>query len=238
MIKAITFDLWNTLFENISYSELRLNLLNTHLKNKNPNILLSDVLESYNNFFSFVHPRLKKLEYTHVYTKERLTKLLDELNIGLSSIELDRLMNEIESTMLENPPLLKKGVKDTLALLNQDYKLAIISDTGITPGRIIRIILEQYEILRFFEATIFSDETGYYKPHSIAFKTALDYLNCAPQHSIHIGDLLETDIKGAKEYNMYAIWVKNQIQNASSKIQPDFEVNEISEVIDIVKNIL
>jgi putative hydrolase of the HAD superfamily len=238
MIKAITFDLWNTLFENISYSELRLNLLNTHLKNKNPNISLSDLLESYNNFFSFVHPRLKKLDFTHVYTKERITKLLDELNIGLSSIELDGLINEIESTMLENPPLLKKGVKDTLVTLNQDYKLAIISDTGITPGRIIRIVLDQYEILNFFETTIFSDEIGYYKPHSIAFKTALDYLDCAPEHSIHIGDLLETDIRGAKEYNMYTIWFKNQSQNAASNIQPDFEIDEISEVINIVKNIL
>ena len=238
MIKAITFDLWNTLFENISYSELRLNLLNTYLKNKNPNFGSSDLIESYTSFFSFTNPRLKKLEFTHVYTRERITKLLNELNIGLSSIELDGLINDLESTMLENPPLLKKGVKDTLAVLNQDYKLALISDTGITPGRIIRIVLEQYEILKFFETTIFSDETGYYKPHSIAFKTALDHLKCTPNHSIHIGDLLETDIKGAKEYNMYTIWIKNKLQNVSINIQPDFEVNEISEVINIIKNIV
>ena len=238
MIQAITFDLWNTLFENISYSEIRLKQLNTQLRKKNPNIILSNLLKSYNKFFSFNNPRLKKVTLNHVHTKERMTRFLDELHIALSFIELDNLIDEIESTMLENPPLLKKGVKDTLAILNQNYKLAIISDTGITPGRIIRNVLEQYEILKFFEITIFSDETGYYKPHSIAFKTALDHLKCAPEDSIHIGDLLETDIKGAKDYNMYAIWIKNKLKEPYSTIQPDFEINEISEVIKIVNNIL
>ena len=37
---------------------------------------------------------------------------------------------------------------------------------------------------------------------------------------------------------MYAIWIKNKLKEPYSTIQPDFEINEISEVIKIVNNIL
>ncbi len=238
MIKAITFDLWNTLFETVSYSDLRLNLLSKYLKKRGIKIPQTSLIELYNNFFNFINPKFKALPQHHVYTKERVFSLFEELDISINSLEVDQIVNGIEAAMLENPPALKKGVKDTISILSQDYKLGIISDTGITPGRIIRIILKKYGILKFFLTTIFSDEIGYYKPHSKVFETALDNLRCQPEHSIHIGDLIETDIKGAKNYNMRAIWISNSLQIDNFDIQPDYKINEISEVIEIVKSII
>jgi len=238
LIKAITFDLWNTLFENVSYSDLRLNILSKYLKKRGIKIPQTSLIELYNNFFNFINPKFKVLPQHHVYTKERVFYLFEELDISINSLEVEQIVNGIEAAMLENPPALKKGVKDTISVLSQDYKLGIISDTGITPGRIIRIILKKYGILKFFLTTIFSDEIGYYKPHSKVFEIALDNLRCQPEHSIHIGDLIETDIKGAKNYNMRAILISNSLQIDNFDIRPDYKINEISEVIEIVKNII
>jgi putative hydrolase of the HAD superfamily len=237
VIKAITFDLWNTLFENISYSNIRLDILTKYINKKKSNILITDVQKLYNKYFNFVNPQFKTLKYHHIYTSERILHLFYELEILLSSEELYQIVNEFESIMLTNPPGLKKGVKDTLHILSQEYKLGIISDTGITPGRIIRMVLERYGILKIFNTMIFSDEIGYYKPHSKVFETALNNLRCYPEHSIHIGDLLETDIKGAKNYKMHTIWIRNSLQKEYTEIQPDYEIDEISEVIEIIKKI-
>ncbi|GAH01173.1 unnamed protein product, partial [marine sediment metagenome] len=94
--------------------------------------------------------------------------MLDELQIELEIEERKEINNIFENLMLTNPPTLKKGVFDTLSTLSVDYNLGMISDTGITPGRIIREVLKDYTILDFFDVTVFSDETGFYKPHPIA----------------------------------------------------------------------
>ena len=43
--------------------------------------------------------------------------------------------------MLSDSPLLKICVKDTLRDLLKDYKIGLISNSGITPGRVIKKVL-------------------------------------------------------------------------------------------------
>ncbi|MCJ7649513.1 MAG: hypothetical protein MUP85_12925, partial [Candidatus Lokiarchaeota archaeon] len=59
MIKAITFDLWNTLFENISYSDIRLNFILDILRKRNINLSIDKIKESYESNFSFLVPEEK-----------------------------------------------------------------------------------------------------------------------------------------------------------------------------------
>jgi HAD superfamily hydrolase (TIGR01549 family) len=139
--------------------------------------------------------------------------------------------------MLDNPPSLRKGVFDTLSELSPNYNIGIISDTGITPGRIIRDVLEEYGIIDFFDVTVFSDETGYYKPHPIAFKTALNDLKTSPRNAIHVGDLLETDVKGALDYKMLAVWIRDPQSSNPGDIIPDYEISEIPEILKVIKRL-
>jgi putative hydrolase of the HAD superfamily len=142
----------------------------------------------------------------------------------------------MEKSMLKDPPLLKKDVKRTLEILSESYKIGLISNTGITPGYVIVDVFQKYSILKFFQVTIFSDEIGYYKPHSLLYEAALKKLQCKPEYAAHVGDLLHTDIKGAKDYGMRAIWFNDTNQLKVPNIQPDYEVKEMLEVVDIIKN--
>jgi FMN phosphatase YigB (HAD superfamily) len=92
-----------------------------------------------------------------------------------------------------------------LVELSTRYPLAIISDTGITPGRVLRQILEKDGVLGYFSHLTFSDELGWSKPHPEAFLSTLIALNARPDSAVHIGDLLRTDILGAQSVGMRAV---------------------------------
>ena len=236
MIKAVTFDLWNTLFSNVSYSTERFNYLIEKLESEAIKFNKRDLKSAFDKAFSFAHWYTESLSREHIYTASRFEEMLKRLNIQLKSGLFDEIVMNFESTMLSIKPPLKNNVRETLENLFPDYKIGLISDTGITPGRVIRKVLEEYDLLKFFEVTLFSDETGTYKPHSSVFKLALNKLGENPENAAHVGDLLMTDIKGAQECNMTSIWINDRKQGPLSDIMPDFEIQDLYEVVDIVRN--
>jgi putative hydrolase of the HAD superfamily len=159
------------------------------------------------------------------------------LNIQLSKSEINEIKMKFEEMMIFDPPLLKIGAKETLKELSNAYKIGLISNTGITPGRIIKKVFKKYDIEKYFEITIFSDETGFYKPQPIMFETALKEFECTPQNVIHIGDKLETDVKGANDCGMLTIWINDSNSQILEYIQPDYEIKQIYDAVNIIKNI-
>jgi putative hydrolase of the HAD superfamily len=107
--------------------------------------------------------------------------------------------------VLDHPPQLLPGVREALAFLAARAKLAIISDTAFSPGSILRELMVEQDIDRYFSGYVFSDETGIAKPHPEAFAAALNQLQGAPEEGVHIGDIERTDIRGARGAGMKAI---------------------------------
>ncbi len=237
MIKLVTFDLWNTIFENKSYMDLRLDYFTHYLGKTQISYSLEDVKNAFNSAFYLSNVNLVEINYRHIYTHERISRLLKALNINVSKSDNKNIEMKFEDIMLKDPPPLKVGAKAALQELSEEYDIGLISNTGITPGHIIKKVLNAYDIDKFFKLTLFSDETGFYKPSSNMFKTALKKLNCKPQNAIHIGDLLETDIKGAKDCNMLTIWFNDSNSSREIEIQPDFEIQQIYDAVPIIKGI-
>ena len=237
MIQAITFDLWNTLFANKFYTDRRLHHFFQFLQERNVFLPFDNIKNAFDRKFHFSEVTFEEIEFRHIYIEERISNVLKDISIEISLADLDILKQELEIMMLQDPPLLKKGVKKALEILAPDYKIGLISNTGVTPGRILSKILDQYNIFQLFDVSVFSDETGLFKPHPKMFEIPLKKFNCQPQNAIHIGDMLETDIKGAKEYNMQAIWLNDSNSPKSTDIQPDYEIKEIYEVVQIIKDI-
>ena len=237
MIQAITFDLWNTLLTNKFYSDMRISYFTNFLETRGIIHSFKMVKEAFSLAFKLPPRDLERNEYRHIYTMTRILKMLEILNIEFSEYDKNLIKQNFEDVMLIDPPPLKTGVKQTLKKLSSDYKLGLISNTGVTPGRIIKKVFENYKILQYFHTTLFSDETGFYKPSPIMFETALKNLKCEPPNAIHVGDLLETDIKGAKESNMLTIWINDSFSSRSKNFQPDFEIQQIPEVIEIIRRL-
>ena len=241
MLHAITFDLWNTLIANRSYGNQRYNFLIDFMHKQSYKVSLDELKEKYNSALEKHRITEKKFGLIHFQLEDRLKELFSSLKLVITPNLLNNLIIDLEDILMLDPPPLMDGVKETLEYLSKNFKLGVISDTGITPGRVLRKVLETHDILKYFQTTIFSNETGYLKPSNAMFETALKNMEIDSENAIHIGDLLQTDIIGAEEAGMKTIWISyNKIPTnfySEMRITPDFTISNIKEMIPIVEKL-
>ena len=237
MIEAVTFDLWNTLFTNRSYTEFRVNYLADVLKEGGIERSRDEILEAY----VFANEHAERIgaqdNYRQVTNEEKLEYILEKIRVDLPGGVKATAVKRFEEAIWYDPPLLKDGVAETLETLEPRFGLAIISDTGVTPGRVVRRVLGDLGALHFFKSTVFSDEMGLCKPNEAMFRTALNELGVGPSEAVHVGDLLHTDVAGAKAVGMRSIWMKTSETPMMDRWRPDYVISSISQVVGILDEI-
>ena len=173
-------------------------------------------------------------------TRELVQAMLDLLTIPAKPAEVDDLTEAFRESLFLGPPELAPGVREALANISLYYRLAIISDTMFSPGSVIRRYLDQMDVLHHFEAFAFSDELGVSKPNRKAYETVLRKTGADPARSWHVGDMLKTDITGAKAVGMQAILytgfadVNKSVDSSSTKATPDYECKSWENMADIL----
>jgi putative hydrolase of the HAD superfamily len=109
-----------------------------------------------------------------------------------------------------------EGAVDTLEMLRAaGIRTALVCDAGFTPGRIVRDFLEEHGLAPHLEFLAFSNEVGVPKPHPKMFRVALEALGARPDAAVHVGDLLRTDIFGAKALGMKTIRITQVTDDAA-----------------------
>ncbi len=137
--------------------------------------------------------------------RERLDIVLGGLGRELPDEELDRLVARHEAMEIEVPPDAAPGIADALSALRGRYKLAVVSDALITPGRVLRQLLAHHGLERYFSAFAFSDEIGCAKPDGRMFRAAAEGLGVDPAEMVHVGDREHNDVGGAHALGMKAV---------------------------------
>jgi putative hydrolase of the HAD superfamily len=233
MIRAITFDLWNTLLVEKSFTERRLTILAEALDIEGQQVYEEDLERAY-AAAQRRHNELWSKEYCHYPLAERLDDILREVKATLSPTLRKAVMDKFGDIILDDPPSLTEGAADTVARLSTRFKLGIISDTGVTSGSKIKELLDEDGIMRYFTSTVFSDETGICKPRREAFDQALKDLGAKADEAIHVGDLLRTDVAGAKAAGMKAVWIRIREPDAEG-VTPDYTITRLSELLKILE---
>jgi HAD superfamily hydrolase (TIGR01549 family) len=214
-IRAITFDLWDTVFIDDSDEPKReakglppkpverRNLVHQFLQRHAPvSKELVDVA------YDTVDAAFRQVWYGQNVTwtvRERLSVLLKGLKRDLPAAELDELIRLHEEMELEFRPNLAAGAAEALYNLHGKYKIGVVSDAIFSPGRALRQLLEHYDILKFFEAFVFSDEIGCAKPNPVTFMAAAKALDVKPGEIVHIGDRELKDIEGPHAVGALAV---------------------------------
>lgn len=237
MIKAVTFDLWNTLISYKDYASLRIAYLTALLHKEKLGFDREVVRQAYTSVQD--HWRLNPLkEHRFVAAKDRVEMILDELGAEVGQDLKLTIVKYFEEVLLEDPAALHEGAKLTLESLYGKYPIGLISDSGLTPGRVLRTALKVRGILKFFRFTIFSDEVGYNKPSPIIFKQALKLLGAHPKEIIHVGDLPETDITGAKRMGMLTVWVnRDEGVPLDKSFCPDYQIDQLPELLALLERL-
>jgi len=107
---------------------------------------------------------------------------------------------------------------------------ALICDTGLTPGRVVRQHLARLGLLAGLRAQLFSDEVGVPKPSPRIFRAALDALGVDPSHTIHVGDLRRTDVAGARAAGIASVRIRAVFDDPADLPDADHVVGSHAEL--------
>ncbi|MGD8499818.1 MAG: HAD family hydrolase [Phycisphaerales bacterium] len=214
-IRAITFDLWDTVFVDDSDEPKRAaqGLAPKPVERRN---LVHQFLERHEPFsrelinlaYNTADAAFHQVWYGQNITwtvRERLSVLLKGLGRDLPEPEFNELVRLHEDMELAVRPDLAVGVAEVLRNLHGKYRMGVISDTIFSPGRALRRLLAHYDILPFFDAFVFSDEIGCAKPDASVFEAAATALGVKLSEIVHIGDRERKDIEGPHSVGARAV---------------------------------
>lgn len=235
MLKAVTFDFWNTLYKSPPdqvVSVQRGQDLRQALLREGWDFSLEKLQAAFKSAW------LEAYDYQRVYGQDMGPSGQFKLvlrTLGLGEIDLSRqevLFKAYTTTLIKLPPRLNDGTRETLQALRGRLKMAVICNTGVTPGSLLRKIMEKDLLLDFFDYLIFSDEVGFAKPNTRIFNLALEHLETAGQSALHVGDDAITDVIGAKKAGMQAAWLAPRAD--WSIPEADYHIKALPELLSIL----
>lgn len=152
------------------------------------------------------------------FTGADMTRLaLQILGVKIDPAGGRELIDRLETEILAHEVRPLDGAREALAALARaGVRRALICDTGFTPGRVVRKLLDRVGLLEFLEVTIFSDEVGVPKPEARAFESALRGLGVVPDGAVHVGDLRRSDIAGARNARMGSVRLRARNDDADT----------------------
>jgi len=205
-LRGVTFDWWGTLYRHRDTSPARVGLIRQAAVAIGREVSEEAVAAAYSDAAAAFD---REWRAGRVYTTAAwLDGILADLGLGLPVADRAALLAALEEAMLGQPPAMVAGARDLLHELHAaGVRLGLISDTGLTVGRVMRKILAADDVLHCFQGLAFSDEVGTVKPARRPYEAALSAMGVAPDQAIHVGDLPFTDICGAKAMGMRAVLI-------------------------------
>jgi putative hydrolase of the HAD superfamily len=119
------------------------------------------------------------------------------------------------------PPTLA-GMRDA------GLRLGVISNTFV-PGFVHDRQLERAGLIGFLPVRVYSSEVGYRKPDRRIFEAALSRMGVSAQETLFVGDLVKTDIVGARRAGMRTA-LKQRFANLRPHRIADHVIRRISDL--------
>lgn len=235
MITAVTFDFWNTLYQfptDVNISGIRVSQYERILKENGINVKTEDLRAVFKQCWNYADycQRVKGYDITPA---GHVRYILDHLYIKASADLWNTFYDTYTRILEDNPPLVREGVQTALPVLASACKLALICNTGGTPGVILREFMKKDDIFRYFSFLVFSDEVTWAKPNTHIFEHALNGIQVSPEQAAHIGDDPITDVIGAKKAGMKAVWLAPH--STWPVPECDYHVHNVTELLTIVE---
>ncbi len=253
-ITTLTFDLWNTLYSATSVvgedaeggnaggtaRERRLELIVQILASRGVHPSDDEIQQAYHAGFDAYMTAWTGGR--HFGSREDVTFILEyfhapEAGTAAEREEFERTVLAMEDASYLSPPALLAGVRETIpSLALEGYRLGLISDTSLTPGRVLRDFLKKDGLLDCFSTLTFSDETGFPKPDPRMFEVTLAGLGSRPAEAAHVGDTPRTDIAGAQAVGMTTIRCAGAADNPGPP-EADFVITDHREILAILEEL-
>ncbi len=217
MIKAVIFDLDNTLMDFMSTKMASCDAAIDAMKKaglKTPKNRASKIL------FSLYWKRgIEHQTIFQIFLKKILGKI-DYKIMAAGIVAYRRTKNNVLKTY--------PNVKNVLKKLHGNYRLAILSDAPVLQAwtRLVEMGLEN-----FFDVIVTYDDTKKHKPHTKPFIAVLKKLGVKNFEAVMVGDSVMRDVKGAKRLGIKTVLASyGNVNHKKPNIKPDAEIGNINEL--------
>ena len=150
--------------------------------------------------------------------------LLAELNV--ETLDVSDMVDDFYVRYHQNAIVYDEAL-ETLELLNsQPFKVGMITNghTAIQQRTIQVLNLDKY-----FHSILISEQEGIRKPDAAIFQRAAQRIGVTPHQAVYIGDHPETDVIGAKQAGLKAIWRRSSYWREPE--EADAVIDRLSEVL-------
>jgi len=227
MLRAVTFDFWGTLADaRHSLRDERIAFLRRYLSCD-----MDRIAAAYERAWHYFDQGLA--QGYGLGTATVLSAVLDDLGASLNPPSYAAVLRYWEEAMLDAPPPFLPGAREALwALRRRGLLIGLISDTGLTPGRVLRRVIAAAGLLIAFDWLTFSDEIGVTKRCPQAFTSTLYALGVQPGQALHIGDTPATDLEGARAAGLHCALLLESSQRREGIPLADLVLDRLSDLPD------
>lgn len=128
------------------------------------------------------------------------------------------------------PSACREVVEVLHVVRNRGLTPVITSNTGTTPGYVVRTILNYRGIEACFDSFFFSDELGVAKPNPAIFHQIAAQYGVSTSEIIHVGDTWETDVIGSQLAGSKSVWL-SESKNCNDTVTIA-ELGQLTEIMD------
>ncbi len=89
------------------------------------------------------------------------------------------------------------------SLRSMGFRLGIVSNNTEDIHRTLRA----FDLTRYFHSVTYSQEARAEKPDPVVFRLALERAGCRPSDAVHVGDVYEADVVGARDAGIAPVLV-------------------------------
>lgn len=212
-VRAVAFDLWETLItesrETSSRQEQhRLAQLRSALEECGHGHVTDVLPDAHRRAWHTCFERYWSRD-VDIPTRQQVLHLLEHAGVDPLHLGEDALARLEESYTCAALEILPEQVADAAHVLetltSAGLKIGLISNTGRTPGSVLRTVLERVGLARWIGVMVFSNEHGACKPQRSIFDALASSLAVPPAAIAFVGDNLYVDVHGAQRAGMKGI---------------------------------
>ena len=250
MLRAIAFDLWETLITDtpeLSRQQERLRL--TRIEEVLRAHGFGDAAARIEHAYRDLWRRCQDLYWSvdlDVPCRRQIEHFLEALELDPASFQepvLHALEEAYAGAALHVLPARVEGAAELLpALKARGLRLGLISNTGRTPGSVLRDILDALGLAASLDVMVFSNEHGHCKPTPSIFEELRRGFGVPYEEMLFVGDNLYADVHGAQRCGMRAVHFDPPTRGTAVappfdhglEIRPDAVVSRLTDLLPVV----
>jgi putative hydrolase of the HAD superfamily len=144
-------------------------------------------------------------------------------------------MDIFYGVLVEDRRLVPGTIEMLEMVKERGYAIGLVSDVAWgLPSDYPQKDMRFFQLMDYFDDTVFSTDVGLRKPHPKMFKIALSNLGADASRSLFVGNSLQCDVKGALGVGMTAVLKKSDYYQPDDTIVPDANVDQWSDLTAIL----